>query len=363
MCLTLPDVLISLYIEKVIPSFRDLEVFLQTLPRSATGERMNPYNSTWSRNAGEPTVSPKPGCLNLFVLALAAHPADKRNRQAPPPQPRQRPAEDRGAGQRIRKASKPKLAVFDNKDVAASARRPSAPAARTATARDPPRTPQELGRPGVHEAAPRHGPGRPGRPRRHGLLHHAHVRATKQLCTTTAAWASAAAPGRASTRSSTTSRSSSWAMAPSSTAAQVAISNSIKAGQDITYIILENKTTAMTGHQEHAGTEVDVLGNRSYIQEIAEIVRTMAGTGRGGGQAIARRTAHLPQRAGADDPLRRREGGHRGQGVRHHPHCTGKQERKQIKERLPPRKTHMNITPEVCEVCLECTKATACPGR
>ena len=41
---------------------------------------------------------------------------------------------------------------------------------------------------------------------------------------------------------------------------QVAISNSIKAGQDITYIILENKTTAMTGHQEHAGTELDATG-------------------------------------------------------------------------------------------------------
>src|SRR5262249_20702418 len=27
-----------------------------------------------------------------------------------------------------------------------------------------------------------------------------------------------------------------------------------------------------------------------------------------------------------------------------------------------PRKTYMNITPEVCEGCLECTKATACPG-
>lgn len=49
MCVTLPDVLISLVgIEKVIPRFQDLEVFLQTLPRSATGERMNPYNSLWT---------------------------------------------------------------------------------------------------------------------------------------------------------------------------------------------------------------------------------------------------------------------------------------------------------------------------
>jgi L-lactate dehydrogenase complex protein LldF len=49
MCVTLPDVLISLVgIEKVVPTFEDLEVFLQLLPRSATGERMNPYNSLWA---------------------------------------------------------------------------------------------------------------------------------------------------------------------------------------------------------------------------------------------------------------------------------------------------------------------------
>ena len=35
-------------IEKAIPRFRDLEVFLQLLPRSATGERMNPYTSLWT---------------------------------------------------------------------------------------------------------------------------------------------------------------------------------------------------------------------------------------------------------------------------------------------------------------------------
>lgn len=49
MCVTLPDVLISLIgIEKIIPTFQDLEIFLQLLPRSATGERMNPYNSLWT---------------------------------------------------------------------------------------------------------------------------------------------------------------------------------------------------------------------------------------------------------------------------------------------------------------------------
>ena len=49
MCLTLPETLISVVgIEKVLPSWRDLEVFLQVLPRSSTGERENPYTSIWT---------------------------------------------------------------------------------------------------------------------------------------------------------------------------------------------------------------------------------------------------------------------------------------------------------------------------
>jgi L-lactate dehydrogenase complex protein LldF len=49
MCLTLPETLITVAgIDKVLPRFEDLEVMLQLLPRSATGERMNPYNSTWT---------------------------------------------------------------------------------------------------------------------------------------------------------------------------------------------------------------------------------------------------------------------------------------------------------------------------
>jgi L-lactate dehydrogenase complex protein LldF len=49
MCVTLPTLLVTLVgIEKIIPAFDDLEVFLQLLSRSATGERMNPYNSIWT---------------------------------------------------------------------------------------------------------------------------------------------------------------------------------------------------------------------------------------------------------------------------------------------------------------------------
>ena len=49
MCTTLPETLITVMgIEKVVAEWRDLGVLLQLLPRSATGERMNPYTSLWS---------------------------------------------------------------------------------------------------------------------------------------------------------------------------------------------------------------------------------------------------------------------------------------------------------------------------
>ncbi len=65
MCVSLPRVLITLAgIEKVIPRFTDLEVFLQLLPRSATGERMNPYNSIWTG------IAPGDGPQEFHVVLL-----------------------------------------------------------------------------------------------------------------------------------------------------------------------------------------------------------------------------------------------------------------------------------------------------
>lgn len=49
MCVTLPQVLITLMgIEKVLPRWEDLAVYLRLLPRSSTAERMNPYTSMWT---------------------------------------------------------------------------------------------------------------------------------------------------------------------------------------------------------------------------------------------------------------------------------------------------------------------------
>ncbi|MFI1384512.1 lactate utilization protein B [Embleya sp. NPDC020886] len=65
MCLTLPDTLISVVgIEKVVPTWADLEVFLQLLPRSSTGERMNPYTSMWTG------VTPGDGPQDFHLILL-----------------------------------------------------------------------------------------------------------------------------------------------------------------------------------------------------------------------------------------------------------------------------------------------------
>jgi iron-sulfur cluster protein len=65
MCLTLPEVLVSVVgIEKVVPTWTELDPLLRLLPRSSTGERMNPYTSTWSG------VTPGDGPQEVHVVLL-----------------------------------------------------------------------------------------------------------------------------------------------------------------------------------------------------------------------------------------------------------------------------------------------------
>ncbi|MEU5841550.1 LutB/LldF family L-lactate oxidation iron-sulfur protein [Rhodococcus sp. NPDC047139] len=81
MCLTLPQTLITVMgIEKLLPDYRDLEVFLQLLPRSSTGERMNPYTSMWTG------VTPGDGPQSFHLILLdngrTATLADRIGREA-----------------------------------------------------------------------------------------------------------------------------------------------------------------------------------------------------------------------------------------------------------------------------------------
>src|SRR5207253_3846565 len=81
MCLTLPETLISVVgIEQVLPSWRDLEVFLALLPRSSTAERMNPYTSMWT--GVTPGDGPQEFHLVLLDNGRTGTLADPTGRQA-----------------------------------------------------------------------------------------------------------------------------------------------------------------------------------------------------------------------------------------------------------------------------------------
>ncbi len=81
MCLSLPRVLVTvLGIEKLIPTWADLEVFMQLLPRSSTAERMNPYTSMWT--GVTPGDGPQEFHLVLLDNGRTATLADAVGRQA-----------------------------------------------------------------------------------------------------------------------------------------------------------------------------------------------------------------------------------------------------------------------------------------
>ena len=83
MCTTVPPVLVTLMgIEKVIPAWRDYEVFMQLLPRSSTAERMNPYTSFWTGVSRESGDGPQEFHLVLLDNGRTAVLADERGRQA-----------------------------------------------------------------------------------------------------------------------------------------------------------------------------------------------------------------------------------------------------------------------------------------
>ena len=144
----------------------------------------------------------------------------------------------------------------------------------------------------------------------------------------------------------------------------IAISNSLKNKQDITYIILDNKTTAMTGHQTTPGLEVDLMGESTYAQNIDRI---LSGLMPEGVQIVRANPAYREQWREMLEETILRDGvkvivADKECGVTFHRRRAAN-ERRIIRERgYLPEKKYINVTPDVCEFCLECTLQTGCPG-
>ncbi len=146
---------------------------------------------------------------------------------------------------------------------------------------------------------------------------------------------------------------------------QLAISQAVKLRQDITFIILDNSTTAMTGHQPTPGVDYDVLGNVTPKQDIEQVVRGIVG--------------EKGMFVGRFDPERRKD--YRkllerlflADGVKvviATKECgiTEGRRRRRLERAIRREKgflpswTHMNVNQDVCRFCLACSEMTACPG-
>ena len=143
-----------------------------------------------------------------------------------------------------------------------------------------------------------------------------------------------------------------------------AISNSIKEAQDILYIILENKNTAMTGHQPTPESGHNIMGDKTTAQDIESIVRAM-----GQGQIYVRKMPPSNREKymkeldkafaipGVKVVIADKEC-----GITFHKRKRAERNRTIDRQGFIPREEFVNISQEVCENCRECTKNTGCPG-
>jgi indolepyruvate ferredoxin oxidoreductase len=145
----------------------------------------------------------------------------------------------------------------------------------------------------------------------------------------------------------------------------LSISQAIKIGQDITFIILDNSTTAMTGHQPTPGVDYDMLGNRTQKQSIESVVRGVAG-----GQDVFIARVDPEQREPYGELLEEtflRDGvkiiiADKECGI-----TRKRRERRQdraTRKKLGylPKYEHTNVNVDICRFCLACTEVTGCPG-
>ncbi|HTC19842.1 MAG TPA: thiamine pyrophosphate-dependent enzyme, partial [bacterium] len=143
------------------------------------------------------------------------------------------------------------------------------------------------------------------------------------------------------------------------------ISDSIKNNQDVLYVVLDNKTTAMTGHQPHPGMEADLMGNPTFGQDIEKVLQ---GITKGNDLSIAR--VNPEKRDDYRDLLEDMilEPGvkfviaDKECGITYH-----RRKRREVSQfktdhgYLPVQK-RVNVNDHTCEYCLECTRLTGCPG-
>jgi len=143
------------------------------------------------------------------------------------------------------------------------------------------------------------------------------------------------------------------------------VSDSIKNDQDVLYVVLDNKTTAMTGHQPHPGMEADLMGNPTFGQDIEKVLQ---GLTEGEEVSIARVNPEnrddyrklleeMILEPGVKFVIADKEC-----GITYHRRKRKEASRENAKLGYHPMQKRINVNDHTCEYCLECTRLTGCPG-
>ncbi len=149
---------------------------------------------------------------------------------------------------------------------------------------------------------------------------------------------------------------------------QTAISHAIQVQQDVTYIVLDNQTTAMAGQLPNPGVGYDLTGQVTAAQDIERIVRAMVPKERAQTVSMIRINPADHQRYrrlleqtilsnGLKVVIADKEC-----GVTRQRRVSAQEDRVVQGQGFLPRKTFMNVASEVCDYCLECTTKTGCPS-
>jgi indolepyruvate ferredoxin oxidoreductase len=144
-----------------------------------------------------------------------------------------------------------------------------------------------------------------------------------------------------------------------------AISDSIKNNADILYVVLDNKTVAMTGHQPHNGMDLDLMGESTYAQDCEQV---LLGLTKGASIPVLRVDPEKREeyRAALEDlvltPGPKFLIADKECGITYHRRRRRGQAAQEKALGYVPREEHVLVNQDACEHCLECTVKTGCPG-
>ena len=144
-----------------------------------------------------------------------------------------------------------------------------------------------------------------------------------------------------------------------------AISDSIKNNIDLLYVVLDNKTVAMTGHQPHNGTDLDLMGDPTFAQDCEQ---ALLGLTHGSDIPVVRlNPEHREEYRAALEDLVLIDGpkfliADKECAITYHRRRRRAAATEEKANGFVATEEHVLVNQDACEDCLECTSKTGCPG-